>query len=82
MHIGFDIGGTKLAAIGLDDDGQERARYRRPVPRSFDGVVDAIADMLAELAGAGVRAPGVGVSLPRHHHPGRRDQYDRQPALA
>ena len=27
MHIGFDIGGTKLAAIGLDDDGQERARF-------------------------------------------------------
>ena len=64
MHIGFDIGGTKLAAIGLDDDGQERARYRRPVPRSFDGVVDAVADMVVELATAGVHAPGVGVSLP------------------
>ena len=64
MHIGFDIGGTKLAAIGLDDDGQERARYRRPVPRSFDGVVDAVADMVVELAGAGVHAPSVGVSLP------------------
>ena len=34
MHIGFDIGGTKLAAIGLDGDGQERARLRRPVPRA------------------------------------------------
>ena len=64
MHIGFDIGGTKLAAIGLDDDGQERARYRRPVPRSFDGVVDAVADMVAELATAGVHAPSMGVSLP------------------
>ena len=64
MHIGFDIGGTKLAAIGLDDDGQERARYRRPVSRSFDGVVDAVADMVAELATAGVHAPSVGVSLP------------------
>ena len=64
MHIGFDIGGTKVAAIGLDDDGQERARYRRPVPRSFDGVVDAVADMVVELAGAGVHAPSVGVSLP------------------
>ena len=64
MHIGFDIGGTKLAAIGLDGDGAERARLRRPVPGSFDGVVDAVAEMVAELATAGVRAPGVGVSLP------------------
>ena len=64
MRIGIDIGGTKLAAIGLDDGGQERARLRRPVPGSFDGVVDAVAEMVAELATAGVRAPGVGVSLP------------------
>ena len=64
MYIGLDIGGTKLAAIGLDDDGRERARLRRPVPESFDGVVDAVAEMVAELATAGVRAPGVGVSLP------------------
>ena len=64
MRIGFDIGGTKLAAIGLDDDGVERARLRRPVPESFDGVVDAVTEMVAELATAGVHAPGVGVSLP------------------
>ena len=64
MRIGFDIGGTKLAAIGLDDGGVERARLRRPVPESFDGVVDAVAEMVAELAAAGVHAPGVGVSLP------------------
>ena len=64
MHIGIDIGGTKLAAIGLDDDGAERARLRRPVPESFDGVVDAVAEMVAKLASAGVRAPSVGVSLP------------------
>ena len=64
MRIGFDIGGTKLAAIGLDDDGAERARLRQPVPESFDGVVDAVAEMVAELATAGVHAPGVGVSLP------------------
>ena len=64
MHIGFDIGGTKLAAIGLDDGGQERARLRRPVPKSFEGVVDAVAEMVTELASGGVRAPTVGVSLP------------------
>ena len=63
MRIGFDIGGTKLAAIGLDD-GAERARLRRPVPESFEGVVDAVAEMVGKLGTAGVHAPSVGVSLP------------------
>ena len=64
MYIGIDMGGTKIAAIGLDDGGRERARLRRPVPMSFEGVVDAVAEMVAELAEAGVHAPAVGVSLP------------------
>ena len=64
MYIGIDMGGTKIAAIGLDDDGRECGRLRRPVPTSFDGVVDAVAEMVSELAETGVRAPAVGVSLP------------------
>ena len=64
MHIGIDIGGTKLAAIGIDEDGAERTRLRQPVPASFDALVDAVAGMVAQLGTAGVRAPSVGVSLP------------------
>ena len=64
MHIGIDIGGTKLAAIALDADGRERARLRLPTPTSFDGVIDAVADVVARLEASGVRAPGVGISLP------------------
>ncbi len=64
MRIGFDIGGTKLAAIGLDEDGTECARLRQPVPRSHDGLVSAIALMVEQMAAAGVRAPRVGISMP------------------
>ena len=64
MHIGIDIGGTKLAAIALDGDGRECARLRQPVPTSFDGVIDAVAEIVERLAAGGVRAPSVGVSLP------------------
>ena len=64
MHIGIDIGGTKLAAIALDGDGRERVRLRQPVPTSFDGVIDAVAGIVDRLAAGGVRAPSVGVSLP------------------
>ena len=64
MRIGIDIGGTKLAAIALDDDGRERARLRQPVPTSFAGVVDAVAGVVGRLEAGGGRAPVVGVSLP------------------
>ena len=64
MQIGIDIGGTKLAAIALDDDGTERARLREPVPRSFDGLVDAVAGMVERLIAGGGRASGVGISIP------------------
>ena len=64
MHIGIDIGGTKLAAIALDGDGVERALPRQPVPTSFDGVIDAVAEIVDRLATGRVRAPSVGVSLP------------------
>ena len=64
MRIGIDIGGTKLAAIGLDDDGAELARFRQPVPAGFDDLIDAIAGMVERLAAAGVRAPAIGVSIP------------------
>ena len=64
MQIGIDIGGTKLAAIGLDDDGTERARLREPVPASFAALVSSIAGMVERLLPDGVRARAVGVSLP------------------
>ena len=64
MHIGIDIGGTKLAAIALDDDGRERARLRQPVPTTFDGVIAAVGEVVERLEAGGGRAPVVGVSLP------------------
>ena len=64
MHIGIDIGGTKLAAIALDDDGRERARLRQPVPTTFHGVIDAVAEVVERLEAGGARPPAVGVSLP------------------
>ena len=64
MHIGIDIGGTKLAAIALDANGRERARLRQPTPTSFDGVIDAVAGVVDRLETEGGRAPGVGISLP------------------
>jgi fructokinase len=64
MRIGFDIGGTKLAAIALDDDGRERGRLRRAVPQSYDGLIDTVAEVVDHLTADGAIAPRVGISIP------------------
>ena len=41
IRIGFDIGGSKLAAIALDAGGRELARARRAVPRGYGATIGA-----------------------------------------
>ncbi len=65
MRLGIDLGGTKISAIVLDADGQERWRERVPTPRGdYDGTVAAIAGLVARgEAAAGARVT-VGVGIP------------------
>ncbi len=50
VSIGVDIGGTKIAAGLVDDEGCIIQRVRRDTPaRSFDGVVEAIASACTDL---------------------------------
>lgn len=66
MRIGIDLGGTKIEALALDDDGHERLRRRVATPsRSCGAIVKAIAELvcgfekeLAEPATVGVATPG------------------------
>ena len=64
IRIGFDIGGSKLAAIALDEHGVEVGRDRCPVPRDYRGTLDALVGMSGALA----HGPGgdwsVGIALP------------------
>lgn len=64
MRIGFDIGGTKIAAIALDDDGREIARRREPVPHAYEGVVLAIEKTVALLVSGGGAPQSVGICMP------------------
>ncbi|PWH05861.1 glucokinase [Brachybacterium endophyticum] len=66
MHsIGVDIGGTKIAAGVVDENGRIRARTRRDTPATdqdlIEGaVVDAVQELRAdhEIAGVGIGAAG------------------------
>jgi glucokinase len=50
LSIGIDIGGTKVAAGVVDEDGGVLARVRRPTPsRAPDQLLDVVVDVIAEL---------------------------------
>ena len=68
MRTGVDLGGTKIEAIVLGADGEERARRRGPTPRDdYADLVRAVRDLVqaaereagAERATLGVGIPGV-----------------------
>ena len=59
MRIGIDLGGTKLEAIALDDDGREVFRKRVATPRGdYEATVAAVASLVEE---AGDGSVGVGI---------------------
>ncbi|MFS0712740.1 ROK family protein [Microbacterium sp. 2P01SA-2] len=69
LRIGVDVGGTKILAVSVDDDGGEIARLRRPTGWGGDAVADGVAAVVADLAGA-ERDAAVGVGVPGQILPG------------
>jgi len=67
VRIGIDIGGTKIEALALDDQGHERLRRRVAMPRGdYPGTLVAIVELvghfereLGERCSVGVGHPGV-----------------------
>jgi fructokinase len=71
MRIGIDVGGTKIEGLVLGADGAEKARYRVATPKEYEGVLAAIAGLVARLeADAGGRGT-VGIGTPGILQPGR-----------
>jgi fructokinase len=65
VRIGIDLGGTKIEAIALDDDGKTLLRRRVPTPADgYRAILDAVADLVA-LIERGLGCTGtVGVACP------------------
>jgi glucokinase len=65
LAIGVDVGGTKILAGTVTEDGAIRATARRPTPRQDAAdVLDQVADVVAELvAGSDEPIVGVGVGI-------------------
>jgi fructokinase len=64
IRIGFDIGGSKLAALALGADGRELARARQDVPRTYAATIGAIGAAVADFERAHGRAAAVGIAMP------------------
>ena len=65
MRIGIDLGGTKIEAIALEDDGQVLDRRRIPTPkRSYGEMLRAIVELVRQLE-KGLKTQGcVGIGTP------------------
>jgi fructokinase len=65
MRIGVDLGGTKIEAIALDDEGRELARRRVATPREdYDATVGALADLVTAIEKETGARGTVGVGMP------------------
>jgi fructokinase len=71
MHIGIDLGGTKIEGVRLDAEGQERQRLRVPAPHGCCAdTVETIARVVQTLEAPTGQACTVGVGMPGALSPG------------
>lgn len=64
LTIGVDVGGTKIAAGVVDENGEILARTRVPTPADPQWAVDAIAQAVRELKEQFAEVTAVGVGAP------------------
>src|ERR1700732_5134150 len=65
MRIGIDLGGTKIEAIALGDDGSELLRRRVATPAGdYEGTLKAIAGLVSSIEEKFGQRGSVGIGTP------------------
>lgn len=65
MRIGIDLGGTKIEALAIDNEGRELCRFRRPTPKeSYNAILDAIVGLVQDVEGQTKMSGSVGIGIP------------------
>jgi len=69
MRMGIDLGGTKIEAAILDDDGVIRARRRVPTPRSYEQILGSLLQLVRALEREAGPVRSIGVGTPGGRSP-------------
>ena len=65
MLIGVDWGGTKIEAVGIEEDGTELLRIREATPRGdYRGCLDVIAELIERIEQQTGQTGKVGIGIP------------------
>ncbi len=65
MRIGIDLGGTKIEAVAIDNDGAVRLRWRVPAPRdSYPDTLAAIVELVRSVEDEVGARGTVGIGIP------------------
>lgn len=65
MHIGIDLGGTKIEIIALDNQGQTLVRTRRSAPsHDYEATIKAICDLVKETEQQTGKTGTIGIGTP------------------
>jgi fructokinase len=65
MRIGIDLGGTKIEALAIDNQGTELARHRIDTPREdYDGTIKALVGLVHRLEAETGHTGTVGAGVP------------------
>jgi fructokinase len=69
MRVGVDVGGTKIAAIVLDANGEAIFRTRIDTPKAYDEVLASIHGIVSRCESECGAAAGVGIGMPGSQSP-------------
>jgi fructokinase len=64
IAIGLDIGGTKIAGAGFDDNGHDVAKAMVPTPADYDSFLDACLEVIDQIEQQTGKAATIGACAP------------------
>lgn len=65
MRIGIDLGGTKIEALAIDNEGRELVRHRVDTPREdYDATIEAMVDLVRQIERETGETGTVGAGIP------------------
>lgn len=65
MRLGVDVGGTKIEAIALNNEGRELGRTRSPTPQhDYDATLNTILELVQKLEAQTGQSGSVGIGMP------------------